>query len=550
MDWNNNPASRYRYVEFGLAGLLTSVLVWLHFQVLTHAGALWRDEISSLRLATMPTLSDFWSSLVYDPFPAFYFVVLRSWSALGLAGTDFDLRLLGFLTGLLLIGSIWFAAWKINRSAPLWPLALFSFNPITLQFGDSLRAYGTGLIWSTLAFLFVWRLTFRSANWKTFAFAAATSILAVQTIFTNSLSILAICAGGAVICVRRKAWRRVALILGAGAGAAISLVPYSGIFRQTGRWSELCATPTSYDDIATMFWRAIGQGNISAGYVWCALALTGVLLAAWHLVPGGKLRANSESEGHLVFAVVVLIAAILGTFTFFRVVRWPTSLWYFLPLMGTAALCLHIIGTMVIRVVNLKVVFPVGVAALIAFALPTTTRYASARLTNCDLMAEAIAQQAGKDDLVVVNPYFYGISFQRYYRGVAPWTTLPPVSDRSLHRWDLLKEAMEDPDPMRELLERINATLKAGHYVFLVGGLPTDGKSEPAILAPAPQTDAGWALRAYTTNWARRTWWTVKTHATHGVYYLVGESNPQVPYEYVQTYAVRGWKDENVVAAK
>jgi hypothetical protein len=41
--------------------------VALHFNVMRHAGPLWRDEISSLNLATKPTLTEFWSSLTFDP---------------------------------------------------------------------------------------------------------------------------------------------------------------------------------------------------------------------------------------------------------------------------------------------------------------------------------------------------------------------------------------------------------------------------------------------------------------------------------------------------
>src|SRR5690242_1819840 len=59
-----------RMVEWTLAGILTVVIIFAHVRVFQYAGPLWRDEISSLRLATMPTLSAFWSALIYDPFPA------------------------------------------------------------------------------------------------------------------------------------------------------------------------------------------------------------------------------------------------------------------------------------------------------------------------------------------------------------------------------------------------------------------------------------------------------------------------------------------------
>ena len=56
-----------RKIEFAVAGVLTLAVVALHFNVMRHAGPLWRDEISSLSLATKPTLTEFWSSLTFDP---------------------------------------------------------------------------------------------------------------------------------------------------------------------------------------------------------------------------------------------------------------------------------------------------------------------------------------------------------------------------------------------------------------------------------------------------------------------------------------------------
>src|SRR4029077_16924763 len=93
--------------EFAVAILLTLVLIVFHFLFFFHAGPLWRDEISSLSLATEPTFSEFWQSLTFDPFPASYFLVLRLWHAIGLAQGDLALRGLGLVIGLALIGSLW-----------------------------------------------------------------------------------------------------------------------------------------------------------------------------------------------------------------------------------------------------------------------------------------------------------------------------------------------------------------------------------------------------------------------------------------------------------
>ena len=53
--------------EFAAAVILTLTLIAFHAIFFLHAGALWRDEISSLSLATKPTLTEFWPSLTFDP---------------------------------------------------------------------------------------------------------------------------------------------------------------------------------------------------------------------------------------------------------------------------------------------------------------------------------------------------------------------------------------------------------------------------------------------------------------------------------------------------
>ena len=69
-------------------------------------------------------------------------------------------------------------------------------------------------------------------------------------------------------------------------------------------------------------------------------------------------------------------------------------------------------------------------------------RLAKYRQTNIDLIAAQLREQAGPNDLILVYPWYCGITFNRYYHGAAPWTTLPALSDPRIHRYDLLKEKL------------------------------------------------------------------------------------------------------------
>ena len=539
-----------RSIEVAIAAIITTILVQLHFAVLTHAGALWRDEISSLHLATLPSLASFWSSLVYDPFPAFYFFLLRIWSALGLAGTDFDLRALGLLTGLTLLAALWFTCWRINRSAPLWPLALFALNPVALQFGDSIRAYGVGLIWIVLSFVFIWQLTFREVRPRTILLASASAVLSVQTLFTNSLLLFALCVAGIAVCARRKSWRRVNSLLAVGTIAAASLSIYAPIFRRTHDWSALCVTPTSYREIFVNYSRALGEGSGAVAFFWVALMLGGFVAALSLQFRSKQPELSSDRNDQLLFGAIALAVATAAMTTFFRVVSWPTSLWYFLPLMALSAICLHAIHSTLLESMRARILGWVVVLCAAGMSILPAQRHSLIHLTNADLMAQAVASQAEKDDLVLVSPYFYAISFQRYYHGTAPWTAIPAIDDYSLHRWDLLKHAMEERDPIRETLVRVQTTLQSGHKIFLVGAFPYRGPDAPVPFAPAPQTPFGWELQSYLHNWAAQTSFLIYQHVEHSKLFLVSDPAPVSGMERLWVFEVSGWKRAAIARTK
>jgi len=533
----NRLRDRARAIELAVAGWLTLLLLVVHGAVLTHAGALWRDEISSLRLATMPTLRAFWSALIFDPCPAFYFLLLRIWSAVGLAGNDFNLRVLGCLIGVVLIATLWWSCWRINRSAPLWPLVLFALNPVTFQFGDSLRAYGAAVICVVLSFVFIWALTFRPLSRSAVSLAIVTAVITAQTLFTNALVLFAICLAGIIICLWRKWWQRAALILAAGATAAASLLIYIPTFRSTREWSMLCVEPTGFRTILASYGNALAEGGTVALYFWIGLIAIGLVAAAFTQIT--KQGAEQDRQCQILFGGIALVVATVTMIVFFRKVGWPTSPWYFLPLMAVSVMCLHAIATALIKI-EWKFVAPIAAAVLSLVMVPSITQHAFVRRTNADLVATAIAQQARKEDLVLVSPYFYAVSFQRYYNGAAPWTALPSVNDYSLHRWDLLKRAMETPDAVRHILDRAQATLDAGHTVFLVGGFPASAPFPPSALAPAPNSASGWSFQAYVRNWGQQTSYVVHQHAAHATFVLMKESDPISSLEHLRALAVEG----------
>jgi hypothetical protein len=128
----------------------------------------------------------------------------------------------------------------------------------------------------------------------------------------------------------------------------------------------------------------------------------------------------------------------------------------------------------------------VGVGALLA--RPAVAEAVAVRMTNVDLIADAIATNAAPDDLVVVFPWVCGITFQRYYQGETPWITWPDFEEHVVHSHDRVAEKMKLGEAaIRPELGRVEETLRRGNAVWIAGRLvaPDAGRSPPP-LPPAP----------------------------------------------------------------
>jgi hypothetical protein len=127
---------------------------------------------------------------------------------------------------------------------------------------------------------------------------------------------------------------------------------------------------------------------------------------------------------------------------------------------GIEAICENNLPYRIIRIV-----FVLGVAG---FIFMDSLNAAHIRKTNMDLLAAKLEELSQKDDLIVVSPFYVGISFSRYYRGSTTWITLPEVSDHSMHRYDLFKIKMTQNEPIKPVLQKMIGALKDGHRVWSV----------------------------------------------------------------------------------
>jgi len=150
-----------------------------------------------------------------------------------------------------------------------------------------------------------------------------------------------------------------------------------------------------------------------------------------------------------------------------------------------------------------------------------------------------------KNDLIIVTPWYLGISFERYYRGHAPWVTIPPIEFHTFHRFDLVKRRMLMPDQnevVRPVIDKSRATLKSGHRVWAVGlgSLLPPGLNVPAP-PPAPGPATGWLQDPYNMEWSAMTLASLQACARHPEVVSIGLHDPVSRLEDIPVMVFDGW---------
>jgi hypothetical protein len=283
-------------------------------------------------------------------------------------------------------------------------------------------------------------------------------------------------------------------------------------------------------------------------YVWILLALAVMgfgIAAAWHACSAQSAAPSAEIStdvSHL-FAAVTLLAGFSGFMGFLWFSALPTQPWYFLPLIALVAACFEL-GLPPARR-QFQAAFLGCVIATALIAIPFARRDLNYRFTNVNLLAPWLATEAAPDDLIIVTPWSYGISFERYFKGSTPWTTLPPLADHSAHRFDLVKVQMEDTNAIRPVLDRAAATLLAGHRVWVVGWMsPPASNSPPPVPLPLPPLKfTGWLDSPYSMAWAAQTAWFLNNHSLQ-FERVDHQPNLELNFcEAMQLFEAGGWKD-------
>lgn len=527
-----------RRVETTVAAALSLALVALHVLAAMHAGPLWRDEISSLSLATAPSFEQLWSRLLYDPFPILFFAVLRLWHAT-FGDADLALRMLGLAIGCAGVAAFWVAARLTGRHTPIVALALLGFSPVLIVWGDRLRGYGLAVALIVVVFGCLWRLAERASTGR-FLLAATAAVLSVQSGFTNALLVFACGAAAIAVTARRRAWRGALAIMAAGAVAAISLLPYLPTVLATREWSTLRAADGGVAHYLAVLGEALmGWDRLSLG-LWLAIAPAAILAG---LLVAARSQARDTADQRCELAAYASISAVIGlvaTIAFFRIVSWPTNIWYYLPLLALVAISVDTVVDALLPASGARMARTVAAASCIVVATPMFLERLETRASNIDLIARTIEAREKPGDLVVIQTFADAITFGRYYRGASPWTPAPPMNDRSLHRWDEVIDHMRAPDAMKPLLARIRTTLRGGHRVWLVTNTGWwEVKREPPRPEPFDPSQPR-RLDYYLFTWSRQLFYELRAGAAGVEAVEVAAREPISRYENDALFLVSG----------
>jgi hypothetical protein len=535
---NENTIKR---VENVVVIALMVFLVILHFIFFLHSGVLWRDEISTVNLINLPLWSALWGNLHFDSFPVLWILLLKAWSAAGLASTDATLRLLGLIIGFGVLSALWYAARSLEMRLPIISLVLFAMSPVVF-FGDTLRAYGLGVLLILLSLGAMWRFL-RHPTVMRMILCAAIIILSVHSLYHNSFLVFAICVSAAVVGVYRRQRKVILFSLGTGMIAAISLLPYIGIISKVGDYNVIMKFPITLSWICDKLKQTIDPSGILLTWIWITLALFTIIILIWFLVKSMPTRFG-EQKDLAVFLLSTMVISVIAYIFFIKILSYPTQSWYYLPLLAILIViidkaidivCKNNLSRRVIRIVCV-----LGVAAA---TFTNSWDAAHIRRTNMDVLATKLETLVGKNDLIVVTRHYYGISFARYYKGSVSWVTLPEIADHSGHRYDLVKNKMMESEPIKHLLQKTISTMQGGNNVWLVGGLDFLRPGEiPRELPPAPNSSYGWSEGAYLSAWSDMVAYTLQTYGQTLTFISIPVDDPVSELENLPLMVVGGWR--------
>ncbi|HLW36630.1 MAG TPA: hypothetical protein VKS98_13330 [Chthoniobacterales bacterium] len=520
-----------------MAIVLSLLVVFLLVVRATHAGALWRDECDSLELARMPGLADIVHNLKFTSFPILFPITVRFFTSL-FGTSDASLRCFGLLVGVGLLAVAWFNA-KNRGDVPLILPALVGLNVTFLTVGTWIRGYGLGSVLVTLAFgltvLFIAHPTVLRLVLMFVCYIAS-----MQSLYFPAAIVPAFLLAAFAICLFRREFKWALALCAVATVCALSYVPKFLTYLEIRNWVVALQRKTTAGELWRQFILACGEPRRVMPWIWLTILIFSIAVALW--IIASRSRREPAVANVLAFAVITTALALPLYFIFLWTLRNIPETRYYLSLLSLLAAVIEtIVGLMIhffwIRVARLVVAIGLAVA-LPVFAWPKIVE----RETNLDLLARNLERYTRERDLIIVNRWFLAPGFSWYYHGQARWMTLPELSEKRIHRYDLLIAKMQTADALADIRTAISETLQSGNRVWLVGGAQLSQQGQPLILGPAPDPQYGWDSGMYDYAWATQLGSFLQQHVVDGEVVL-SPMRKVNQNENVPLLIARGWKE-------
>jgi len=254
----------------------------------------------------------------------------------------------------------------------------------------------------------------------------------------------------------------------------------------------------------------------------------------------GQISTRARRTDLLLFLISVSALSIFTYYAFLKILSYATRPWYYLPLLCVVAGAIDLIGGMLAHLRWIKIARVLFAITALLFLPFTLWKSAHEPLTDIDVVAHKLEEEASPGDLIVVNPWHFAPSFYRYYHGSTPWITVPTMSEHRIHRYDLMKSKMMELDPLSDVRDAIRQTLQSYHRVWIVGGARPPEEDMPVSLGPAPNPYFGWA--GYMAFWSIELGSFLNAHTIAGD--VVIELAPDVnSNENIPLLVARGWRN-------
>src|SRR5436309_788640 len=325
-------------------------------------------------------------------------------------------------------------------------------------------------------------------------------------------------------------------------------------------WTMRNGAPLLAVTLAGLNVTIIRAGDSLRGYGLGSVLAVLTLALIWRLTCRPSLAVFSCAVAVAILSVqslyqnaVFVFAACCGGFVLCAVERrWRDTLPIFAVGVAAALSLLHYVPLMAFSAVCLDTIFLAAwrwgrPAAMILAALTISTTFlfelpaVKCRQTNVDLIAASLSSEVAPNDYVIVHPFFCGVTFQRYYKATASWTTLPPLDDYTLQRYDLFKAKMQTKDPIAPVIDRITSTLQSGNRVWLVGNMPSTQEPLTEIL-PALNNPWGWSDVPYSFYWGVQVTQFLSAHCQRSAVVIDPSKICVNPYENLPVVVLTGWK--------